>query len=221
MINLPFTTDQFLGIFRSYNNAVWPFQIVLLLLALLAIFIAIKSTSRSSRIVSGILAFFWLWMGIAYHLLAFSAINKAAYIFALLCVTQGFFFFFLGVIKQKLSFRFRFDWFGITGAILLLYALVIYPALGYLLGHPFPQSPTFGLPCPTTIFTFALLLWTDRGVPPVIVVIPVLWSLIGSSAALSLGMKEDIGLLFAGLVGTLLIYVKNVVQRNQSVRNIA
>ncbi|WP_414541485.1 DUF6064 family protein [Nostoc sp. CCY0012] len=29
----------------------------------------------------------------------------------------------------------------------------MYPLIGYALGRIFPTSPTFGVPCPTTIFT--------------------------------------------------------------------
>jgi len=93
----------------------------------------------------------------------------------------------------------------IIGGIFALYALVIYPVLGYSFGHVYPASPTFGAPCPTTIFTFGLLLWTDKRFPRHILVIPLLWSIIGFTAALSLTIREDFGLLIAGLLGTLLI----------------
>ena len=91
----------------------------------------------------------------------------------------------------------------------MLYALLIYPVLGSMLGHVYPQSPTFGLPCPTTIFTFGILLWTDKQVPIPVLIIPFLWSIIGFTAALSLGITEDTGLLIAGVVSTLLIVLRN------------
>ena len=81
-----------------------------------------------------------------------------------------------------------------------------HPRIGALLGHGYPQSPSFGVaPCPTTIFTFGLLLWTDRPVPRPLLVIPLLWSLLGVSAAVSLGIKEDLGLVVAALLGTALL----------------
>jgi hypothetical protein len=80
--------------------------------------------------------------------------------------------------------------------------------LGYLFGHVYPKSPTFGLPCPTTIFTFGLLLWTKTKFPKAVLVIPFLWSLIGFSAALTMGIHEDIGLLVAGVLGTVLLLLR-------------
>lgn len=48
------------------------------------------------------------------------------------------------------------------------------PSLGVAIGHTYPAQPTFGLPCPTTIFTFGLLLWVRPPVPWSLLVIPVL-----------------------------------------------
>ena len=79
------------------------------------------------------------------------------------------------------------------------FALVVYPAIGYGLGHRYPAMPTFGVPCPTTIFTLGLLLFADR--PPWLVyVVPLLWSAVGSLAALRLGVYEDLALLAGGFV---------------------
>jgi hypothetical protein len=89
--------------------------------------------------------------------------------------------------------------------------LLIYPVLGYFLGHVYPHSPTFGLPCPTTIFTFGLLLWADNKVPKYLLVIPLLWSLIGFLAAFQLGVLEDVMLLITGLVATTLIWYRDKV----------
>lgn len=78
--------------------------------------------------------------------------------------------------------------------MLLIYAMVLYPAIGWALGHRYPAAPTFGLPCPTTIATLGLLLWTAERPPVVAVVIPWLWCLIGTIAAIQLGVAEDLGL---------------------------
>jgi hypothetical protein len=56
-----------------------------------------------------------------------------------------------------------------------------------------------------TIFTFGLLLWTERPVPRMLLVIPLLWSLLGVSAAIALDVGEDLGLVVAGLLATALL----------------
>ena len=202
---MPFTIEQFLEVFAAYNRAVFPMQLILVSAALVAIFLAVKTSKNSSRFVSAILAFLWLWMGVAYHLLFFSRINPAAFSFGAFVIFQAVILFYAGVLKDELSFRFRFDTSGVIGVLLILYALVVYPLLGFVFGHVYPQSPTFGLPCPTTIFTFGLLLWTDKKVSWYILPIPFLWSLIGVAAALSLGIREDIALPLAGTIGTAIL----------------
>ena len=196
----PFTVEQFFDVFKDYNEAVFPMQAVFYLLSLFVVYLTIKPKSGSEKIVSSVLALLWLWMGIVYHLVFFTAINNAAYLFGTMFVLQGILFLVTGVFQNRLSFEFRFDIYGITGIALIIFALVIYPIFGFFLGHVYPSSPTFGLPCPTTIFTFGILLLSDKKCPAVIMIIPIIWSVIGFTAAFSLGVIEDTGLLIAGLL---------------------
>jgi hypothetical protein len=82
----------------------------------------------------------------------------------------------------------------------VFYALIGYPALGWAFGHRYPAAPTFGVPCPTTIFTLGLLLWGLERLPWRVVVVPLLWAGVGTSAAATLGITEDFGLPLAGIV---------------------
>jgi hypothetical protein len=206
---MPFTVDQFMEVFKSYNLSVWPTQIILNIIALTAISLAIKNYRFSDRVTTGILSFLWLWIGVVYHLIHFTSINKAAYIFGVLFILQAVILIYAGIVKNYLSFNYQANVYGITGSIFFLYALIIYPVLGHYLGHVYPESPTFGLPCPTTIFTFGLLLWTVKRIPKYILVIPFLWSIVGFSAAVNLKVYEDFGLLIAGLAGTTLLIFRD------------
>jgi len=206
-MKIPFTIEQFLDVFKNYNLSVWPMQMILYLFAFVVIIISIRKNNYSNRIIAIILSILWLWMGIIYHLVNFSSINKAAYIFGFVYIIQALLFLFSGVIKSNLSFKYQSNIYGIFGSIFILYALVLYPILGYFYGHVYPKAPTFGVPCPTTIFTFGILLWTDRKIPKHILIIPLLWSVIGFSAAMNLNIKEDFGLFIAGVLGFILLQV--------------
>ena len=206
---MPFTVDQFLDVMGQYNLAVWPLQIVFNLLAVLIIFFLIRKTKFSDKFISGGLGFFWLWIGLAYHLSFFTTINKAAYLFGAFFVIQGLVFIYFGFFKQILIFELRSDWIGILGIIFITYALIVYPILGLYFGHTFPYNPTFGLPCPTTIFTFGVLLFTIKKIPWYLILIPFLWSLIGTSAAINLTIYEDFGLGIAGVLGFVLVLLTN------------
>jgi hypothetical protein len=205
----PFNLEQFLAIFKNYNEAVFPIQFIFFLISVLVIYLTIKPNQKSDQIISSILSFFWLWMGIVYHLIFFTVINKAANLFGGLFIIQGILFLLFGVFQNKLAFHFQRDKYGITGLFLIAFALIIYPVSGFFLGHIYPSSPTFGLPCPTTIFTFGMLLLNVKRCPVIILIIPFIWSLIGFTAAFKFGIFEDTGLIIAGIVTVSLLIYRN------------
>lgn len=202
-MQLPFTVEQFLDVFTRYNNAIWPGQILLFLAALTVVILAVRRHRHSDRTISAIMSLLWLWTGLVYHIGFFSVINPAAFGFGGFCVLQGALFGWLAV-RGKVEYRASSGWRQLTGSALILYALLLYPLLGWQFGHTFPSSPTFGAPCPTTIFTFGVLLWAVN-TPRFIIIIPFLWSLVGFTAALSLGVYEDIGLLVAGVIASIFV----------------
>jgi Family of unknown function (DUF6064) len=208
--SIPFSTEQFFQVFEKYNQAVYPIQFGLILVAVVAILLATSRKFSRSKIISGLLGVLWLWTGVVYHLIFFTAISPPAYLFGTLFIFQGLLFLYEGVARNRLSFRASRGFDGILGAVFIAYALVIYPLIGYGLGRIFPSSPTFGTPCPTTIFTFSLLLWADRKISLRLLIIPVLWSIVGTSAALSFGVTEDFGLLVAAIMGTAAIVQHNL-----------
>jgi len=208
-MNMPFTIDQFFQILRQYNISVFPMQIVLNLFALSVVILAVRKSKYFDKYISITLGLLWLWMGIVYHFIFFTKINPAANIFAIFFVLQGLIFIYFGGLNDKLEFGFKKDWIGVIGIVFIVYALIIYPILGTLFGHTYPDNPTFGLPCPTTIFTFGMLLLTIKKVPFYFVVIPFLWAIIGLSAAINIRVYEDFGLIISGVIGLILILINN------------
>ena len=90
------------------------------------------------------------------------------------------------------------------------YAAILYPLIGLATGHHYPETPMFGVtPCPVTIFTFGLLLFTVRPVPRWLLVIPFIWSLIGGSAAILLNVPQDWLLLASGCIALPLIVLRD------------
>lgn len=207
---MPFTTEEFLRVFEKYNQTIFPMQFVLILVGIVAVGLAVSRKPFANKIISGLLGFLWLWAGIIYHLIFFTKISPPAYFFGALFVFESWLFLYEGVVRNRLIFRASQKFYGFLGAIFITYALVIYPLIGYALGRTFPASPTFGTPCQTTIFTFGLLLWTDKKTPSSLLIVPVLWSIVGTSAALNFGITEDFGLLIAGTLGTASIVGRNL-----------
>jgi hypothetical protein len=204
-MKLPFSVDEFFHVFKVYNESVWPAQLVLYALAIATAIIALMGGQKSSQIVFFILAIFWIWAGSIYHIEYFSAINNMAYFFGSIFIVQGIIFLYFGVFRIKVEFKFQPQISHILGVVLIVYSLLIYRVIGYYQGHIFPEAPTFGVPCPTTIFTFGILLLTIHRVPWYMFIIPFLWSLVGFSAAVNLSVSEDYGLVVAGILATVLL----------------
>ena len=200
-MRIPFTIDQFLDVFRRYNEAVWPAQWVLVLLAAATVVAALRMR-RPTRIPLLLLSVLWLWMGIVYHFVFFRSINPAAALFGALFVIQAALLMWLVSRKPVRHFTLRRESAGVLGVSMIIFALIIYPLLGSILGHRYPYAPTFGLPCPTTVFTFGLLLLARPAVPRSAFIIPVLWSAVATSAALQLGMVEDLSLPVVAIIAS-------------------
>ncbi|MDP3858475.1 MAG: DUF6064 family protein [Stagnimonas sp.] len=202
---LPFTHAEFIEVFARYNENVWPAQGVAYLLAIAMLAAIAVRWRHSGRLAAGGLALMWLWTGIAYHGIHFSAINRAAYLFGALFVVQA-----LLLIRAALANRLRFATVGKTrpwlGWGLVAYATILYPMLGLWVGLRPVEVPMFGItPCPVTIFTFGIFLLSATPVPRWLVVVPVLWALVGGSAAFLLHVPQDWVLVLSGLSVILLL----------------
>ena len=213
----PFTREVFLANFATYNEAIWPLQLLAFGLGAAALLTIFWRTALSDAIVTACLALMWLWTGVMYHGVYFSAISTPAYAFGVMFIVQSVLLMFAGLIQRNLRFGYRNDWESWWGLALIGYAAVIYPLIGLLTGHAYPHMPMFGVtPCPVTIFTFGCLLLTTARVPKWLLIIPFIWSLIGGSAAFLLGVVPDWLLLVSGIITVPLLIVRDK-ERSHSV----
>jgi len=198
-MQLPFTFEEFLSVFREYNAQVGFAPLLLTALGLIAVSLAFTRKSWRHRAIGVTLAGFWIWSGVVYHWAFFSRINGAARLFGALFVVEGVLIL-VAVARNRLRFFPRPSGSGVIGLLLVCYALVVYPVLGWLQGHGYPDGPSFGVPCPVVIFFFGMVLWSLNGLSISLLVIPVVWAVVGMSAALQLGMREDFVLPLAAVV---------------------
>ena len=197
-MELPFSQSEFLEVFAAYNTAIWPLQIAATVLGLLAIALVFAASSWSDRVISTVLALLWGMTGVGYQWLYFREINPAASPFGALFVLAASVFLIEGTLRDRIRFRPRAGITGWLAALLIGYAIAVYPATGLLITHPYPQTPLFGVaPCPTTIFTLGMLLLARHPRPFLLAALPIVWSLIGTSAALLLDVPQDVVLIAA------------------------
>jgi hypothetical protein len=209
------SVEQFFELIRIYNNTYWPLIGITYLLGIIILYYSYSKTESSDKIISGILAFLWIWAGLVFWIGTFGSYPFSIFDFTLtgiwimlgiLFIIQGCFFIYFGIVKPSLSFSFEMKSHVYLGFLFILYAMLIYPLIGFFTEHPYPGYPIFGIaPCPVVIFTFGLFFWTNKEVKPIILLIPFVYSLSGILPLLIYGVLADLGLIIIGVIGFIVI----------------
>ena len=203
-MNIPFTTEDFFAIIEKYNLAVFPAQLIWLVLAITAVILIHSNSKIKHKLIGSFLGLMWLWTGIAYHMAFFTLINKAAYVFGGIFILQGLFFFIETFFRYKMKFVPGNSFADYLGYFFILFGIVIYPVLLYL-DHSLYTTISPGLPCPSTILTFGFLMLTGPQLPGYLVVLPAIWTVIGTGAALNFGVYADFMMPLAAIIS--IIYI--------------
>ena len=211
--------DDFYSTLQSYNETFWPMIIITFLLGIVVVYLAARKSGSSSKVISAILSFLWIWSGIVFFIIYYGSMEVEFlglvmpgvwYLGGVLFLFQGVLFLIFGVVKSRLSFRLGGDWRSVVGALMIVYAMVIYPVIGFLTGYGYPKYPVFGIaPCPLTIFSLGLFQWSDRKMPIAVVLVPFIWGLMGIMPVLALNVWADIGELMSAIIGLPLILYHN------------
>ena len=208
---MPFTIEMLLDYFAVYNERIWPMQLLGYVIGLLTLVPLFRVGKAWNRVVTGVLAFLWLWASFVFWLPA-AADMALLYAPAALCAVQGALFL-NALVRNSIEYRPVGRVETAVGLVFTAYALIGYPLVGLLVGHAYPHgilSPLF--PCPTTILTFGALLLAWR-VPRHLLVIPTFWAVSGA-LWLYLGMVEDVGLVIAGVVGVVMVLARERASRH-------
>ncbi len=213
---LSFGSNDFFQTFFQYNNTVWPMPMVGYAFGLIVVFSLCYENQLADRMISLVLGFFWMWIGLIQQLAFFSKIDRWANVFGILFMIQSILFLWLGVIKNRLIFRIPFSGFDLVGTIFIVYALIAYPIIGFFVGHSYPTSAVFGIAAsPTTIFTFGVFLFAVGKFPIYMMIIPLIWSLIGFASSMIMGINEDFVLFVAGVSCFILTIIRNKSEKNK------
>jgi hypothetical protein len=175
---LLFAPRTYYRLFELYNDDIWPAQIAALAAGAAIVALLDRSGARTSRLVAAILAASWLFVAWAFHLERYATINWAAVYFAAGFALQALLLLWSGAIRGRLDLRLEATAISRAGLALFLFALLVHPAIGRLVGRPWTQAEIFAAaPDPTAVATLGVLLTASR-VPWGLMFLPLLWCLI-------------------------------------------
>jgi Family of unknown function (DUF6064) len=205
---LPFTAETLFASLAQYHQALWPLPPIGLLLGLAMVLLTLRPMRHSDRMIGGLLAVAWLWIGIGYHLLHLARLDFTAPLYGLLFVLQGVLLLWI-MLRGRLTFRFRGGRVGWVGLALAMLALA-WPLLDRLSGVSWQAERVVLLaPTPTVVLTLALLLLAAGRPPLRLALVPLLWTLIAGATAWILWVPQDLVLPVVGLGSFGLLFWKS------------
>lgn len=198
---LLFSPRTYYRLFELYNGAIWPLQVVALGLAAAIVQMSLAGGPRRARAIAAILAAAWLWVAWAYLYQRYDTINWAARYFAIGFAVEALLLFLRGTILGRLQFDPAADAVARCGAGLLLFATIVQPLIGLIVGRPWSQLEVFGIaPDPTAVATLGVLLTVPGRVPWELLALPLLWCAISGAMLWTMGSPDALVMPAAGVV---------------------
>jgi hypothetical protein len=187
---LLFSARTYYRLFELYNRAIWPAQILALLLGLVILWLLHRGSSRQG-VVMVILAAGWGWTAWAYLVEHYDTINWAARYFAIGFVMEALLLIWTGTVRNRLLFQPYRDWIGRTGVGLFVFALMVQPLIGPLVGRDWKQAEIFGVaPDPTVLATLGILLTVDKWPRWGLMIIPLIWCALSGAILWTMGSPD-------------------------------
>ena len=206
----PFTTEQFFQVFESYNTSVFPLQLLIFLLGLMAVYLLHSNVKSKNILIGSFLGVLWLWMGGVYHIAFFSKINPASIVFGAVFIIQGLLILLYTFKNNQFQFSYSRNAKNYFGYFFVLFGLFFYPIIGFFMEASVERTISLGLPCPTTILTFGFFMLAGNRFPKWLLLIPSLWALIGLSAAINFGVYQDYLMIVAAIIADIYLLSKKV-----------
>ena len=197
---LLFSPRIYYRLFELYNAAIWPGQIIAVLVGV-AVAAALR-TGRpwQARIALLLLAGCWLWVAWAYHFSRYATINWAAVYLAAAFAAQA-------LLLLVFALAGRFSQRGQAGPVarvalgLLAFALAVHPLIGPALGRKWTQVEIFGVaPDPTVAATLGAILLISARLRWALLPIPLAWCAVSGATAWTMGSPDAVVMPLAAAV---------------------
>ncbi len=187
---LMYSPRTYYRLIEQYNQALWPLQLLALLLGFVIILLAVRGPGHG-RLILGALALFWAWVAIAFLWRRYATISTAGSWYAAVFGIQAILLAYAGPLRNSVTISAR-SAAGWLGLLLLVVAVAAYPLLVVLTGRSVLQAEAFGMmPDPTALGTIGVLLMATGRWRRRLMVVPVLWCIV--SAAMTWALRQEGG----------------------------
>ena len=166
-----YSSHSYYRLIELYNAAIWPAQILALLLGLVVLVLVRRGTPSSGRWIAVILAAGWLWVAFAFHAARYARLNTAAPWFGWMFAAEAALLLVLGR-----SYAWPSDFPGRAGLGIYVFALLVVPLMALVLGRGWGASEIFGIaPDPTALGTLGLSLLSRARRRWPLAILPAAW----------------------------------------------
>ena len=189
---LLFSPRVYWRLFELHNEAVWPLQILTLLLGAAVLVLVVRPRPWSRRAISAMLAAAWLWIAWAFLWNRYSQINWAVVYAAPAFILEALVLAWMGTLRGHLRFVASRSLAGVAGFLLLSFAVILHPVVAKLGGRGFGAAEIVGIaPDPTVIATLGLLTMASGNVTAwLCLVVPLAWCLVSWATLYTMGAPE-------------------------------
>jgi hypothetical protein len=173
---LLFSPRVYYRLFELHNNALWPAQLVTLVLGLAILVMLLRPVRARERIIPVLLGGLWLWIAWAFFWERYATINWASVYVAPVFVLEGLLLIGIGLARGGLALSRGGGFPNYAGIALFALTLAGYPLIAPAMGRPWSAAEVFGIaPDPTAVATLAVLALAQGRVRWALIVIPGLW----------------------------------------------
>lgn len=174
-----FSMEPYLALYKLYNDAIWPMQVVAAILTVLIFLIVWRGKDLSmayTRISYAVLAAMWCWIATKFHLERFATINIGAGIYAALFYAQAAFLLITALTAQTMTLVNQTGLLATFGRFIFVFGIAIWPIASVAGSGDVSYLHQFGLaPDPTALATLGIVMLATNRAKYLLSVIPLIW----------------------------------------------
>ncbi|WP_299591187.1 DUF6064 family protein [uncultured Microbulbifer sp.] len=172
---VPFSADVYFRMLERMGETFWPLQLFTLAVGVVALLLALRGKPRIALLL---LAPVWVFVGVAFFAQRYASLNWIGQVLSWVWIAQAALLVLLAATGRGTADRLEFlSASTITGVLISLIGLLMFPLLAPVLGATWTQAEVFGLhPDPTAVVSLGIFMIALRGWAQWLTcLVPLLW----------------------------------------------